>query len=87
MTSRQEIVEQVRAIAAEETGIPVEELTADLDLRKVEGIDSVKVLRVVARIERDYDVELSDEQVFAFTTVSDVADAVLAALRTADPAP
>jgi len=87
MTSRQEIVEQVRAIAAEETGIPVEELTADLDLRKVEGIDSVKVLRVVARIERDYDVELSDEQVFAFATVSDVADAVLAALRTADPAP
>jgi acyl carrier protein len=87
MTSRQEIVEHVREIAAEETGIPVAELTPDLDLRNVESVDSVKVLRVVARIERDYDVEVSDDQVFAFTTVSDVADAVLAALRTADPAP
>jgi len=87
MTSRQEIVEHVREIAAEETGLPVEELTPDLDLRNVESVDSVKVLRVVARIERDYDIEVSDEQVFAFTTVSDVADAVLAALRTADPAP
>jgi acyl carrier protein len=82
MTSRQEIVEQVRVIAAKETGIPVEELSPDLDLRKAEGVDSVKVLRVVARIERDYDIELSDEQVFSFASVSDVADAVVAALRT-----
>ena len=87
MTSRQEIVEQVTAIAAKETGIPVEELGPDLDLRQVEGVDSVKVLRVVARIERDHDIELSDEQVFSFASVSDVADAVLAALRTADAAP
>jgi len=87
MTSRQELVEQVRSIAAEETGIPIDELGPELDLRKVEGVDSVKVLRVVARIERDYDVELSDEQVFAFASVSDVAGAVLEALRTADPAP
>jgi len=87
MTSRQEIVEHVRSIAAAETGLPVEQLTPELDLRKVEGVDSVKVLRVVARIERDYDVELSDEQVFAFTSVSDVADAVAEALRTAGAAP
>ena len=87
MTSRQEIVEQVTAIAAKETGIPVDQLTPELDLRKAEGVDSVKVLRVVARIERDYDVELSDEQVFAFASVSDVADAVVEALRTADATP
>ena len=87
MTSREEIVAQIRAIAAKETGIPVEELTPDLDLREVEGVDSVKVLRVVARIERDHDIELSDEQVFAFATVSDVADAVVEALRAADAAP
>ena len=87
MTSRQEIVEQVRSVAAKETGIPIDDLTPELDLRKAEGVDSVKVLRVVARIERDYDVELSDEQVFAFASVSDVADAVLEALRTADAAP
>jgi acyl carrier protein len=87
MTGRQEILEQVRSVAAKETGIPIDELGPELDLRKVEGVDSVKVLRVVARIERDYDIELSDEQVFAFASVSDVADAVLEALRSADTAP
>jgi acyl carrier protein len=87
MTGRQQILEQVRSVAAKETGIPIDELSPELDLRKVEGVDSVKVLRVVARIERDYDIELSDEQVFAFASVSDVADAVLEALRSADTAP
>lgn len=85
--SRQDILAQVRSIAAQETGIPSDQLTPDLDLRKAEGVDSVKVLRMVARIERDYDVELSDEQVFAFTSVADVADAVAGALRARDGAP
>ena len=80
--SREDIEAQVTSIAAQETGIPVDELTPELDLRKIEGVDSVKVLRMVARIERDYDIELSDEQVFAFTSVADVVDAVAGTLRT-----
>lgn len=87
ITSRQDVLDQVRSIAAQETGLPPEQLTDDLELRKAEGIDSVKVLRVVARIEREYDVELSDEQVFAFSSISDVADAVQEALRAGDATP
>ena len=49
--------------------MPAASLAPDTDLRAIEGIDSVKVLRMIARIEREYDVELDDEEVFALTTV------------------
>ncbi|WP_462189085.1 MULTISPECIES: acyl carrier protein [unclassified Frankia] len=76
-----EIVTTVTAIVARELGIPVEDLAADADLRSVEGADSVKVLRMIARVEREYDVELEDEDVFSAVTVAEVADVVQAALQ------
>jgi acyl carrier protein len=86
-TQDQDIADRVRAITAQETGLPEAQLTDDLELRTVEGIDSVKVLRVVARIEREYDVELADEQVFACSSIADVAGAVRAALADGQGAP
>ncbi|MCZ7415126.1 MULTISPECIES: acyl carrier protein [unclassified Streptomyces] len=75
-TSNDEIIRTVTELVAAEFGRPVEELTPDLDLSAVEGADSVKVLRSVARIERTYDIELEDDQVFGFKTINHVADAV-----------
>ncbi|WP_419996418.1 acyl carrier protein [Streptomyces boninensis] len=71
-----DIVATVTDLIATEFGRPAAELTPDLDLTAVEGADSVKVLRAVARIEREFDVELEDDQVFGFKTVRDVAGAV-----------
>lgn len=70
------IIETVTGLVANEFGVPRDELTADVDLSTVEGADSVKVLRVVAKIERTYDIELEDEDVFGFTTIRDVATSV-----------
>ncbi|MBX6390361.1 MAG: acyl carrier protein [Frankia sp.] len=78
--SHAEIVATVTEIVARELGIPADSLAADTDLRAVEGADSVKVLRMIARIERMYDVELDDEDVFTVSTVNDVAGVVQAAL-------
>lgn len=79
-TTANEITQSVTDIAAAELGVPAASLAPDTDLRAIEGIDSVKVLRMVARIERIYDVELSDEDVFALTTIAGTASAVRAAL-------
>ena len=46
---------------AAELGVPAASLRPDADLRAIEGMDSVKVLRMVARIEQAYDIELDDE--------------------------
>ena len=58
-----------------ELGVHPGQLDESTDLREL-GVESLKVLRVIAKIERDYDVELPDELVFKARTVRDVADAV-----------
>ena len=47
------------------------------------GADSVKVLRVVARVERAHDVELEDEEVFGASTIREVAEVVRRAVTDA----
>ncbi|ABD13519.1 acyl carrier protein [Frankia casuarinae] len=81
--SRAEIVSTVTAILARELGMSADALTPDLDLRAVEGADSVKVLVMISRIERTYDIEIEDEDVFALSSINDVVRIVLAALETA----
>ncbi len=85
-TSTSDIIAAVTDIAATELGVPAATLSPDVDLRAIEGIDSVKVLRLIARIERKYAVELSDEDVFSLTTIEDTASAVRAALAEQTPA-
>lgn len=75
-----DILATVTEIATAETGVPAAELGPDVDLRGVAGVDSVRVLRMVARIERTYDIELDDQDVFGMSTLADVAAVVHRAL-------
>ncbi|MCC3313875.1 acyl carrier protein [Nocardia africana] len=78
-----DILHAVTEIAAAETGLPISALAPDADLRGTAGVDSVRVLRIIARIERTYDIELEDEDVFAVSTLAELADVVDKALREA----
>ena len=73
------VIETVTNLVAKELGDASSKIDPGTDLTS-QGADSVKVLRVVAMIERMYDIELDDEDVFAFRTIRDVSDAVLLAL-------
>ena len=75
------ITAAVTAIAAAELGLPTASLRPDTDLRAIEGMDSVKVLRMIAKIEQAYDIELDDEVVFGLSSITGTADAVRQALR------
>lgn len=77
--SRPEITAAVIEIVAGVLGTPAADLHEDSDLRAVEGADSIKVLRIIAKIEQRYDVELEDEDVFGVSTIAEVADVVAAA--------
>ncbi|WP_405496304.1 acyl carrier protein [Nocardia sp. NBC_00511] len=79
----EEILRTVTEIAVTETGLPAEQLTPDADLRAMAGVDSVRVLRMIARIERTFDIELEDEDVFGTATLGQVAVVVDKALRDA----
>ncbi|WP_107656099.1 acyl carrier protein [Nocardia suismassiliense] len=76
MTNPADILRTVTEIAAAETGIAEADLRPDVDLRGMAGVDSVRVLRMVAKIERTYDIELEDEDVFGLSTLNDVVEVV-----------
>jgi acyl carrier protein len=76
-----DIIATVTEIAAAELGVPAASLQLDTDLRGIEGMDSVKVLRMIAKIEQAYDIELDDEVVFGLSSIAGTADAVRQALR------
>ncbi len=75
-----DIIVTVTAIAAAELGVPAASLRPDTDLRAIEGLDSVKVLRMIGRIEQAYDIELDDEVVFGLSSIAGTAGAVRQAL-------
>lgn len=45
-------------------------------LRDLPGADSMKMLRVVAKLERRWDVEFEDEEIFAVKTVDELVTLV-----------
>ncbi len=79
-TALDDILTTVTGIAAAEIGVEPSELAADADLRGMAGVDSVRVLRMIAKIEKTYDVELEDEDVFGMSTLNDVVRVVSRAL-------
>ncbi|WP_239313562.1 MULTISPECIES: acyl carrier protein [unclassified Frankia] len=83
--SHEQIVAAITGIVTEELGLAAGSVTPSADLRSMQGADSVKVLRMIARIERHYDVELDDEDIFTLSSIHDVALVVAGALAL-DPA-
>ncbi|MCM3882736.1 acyl carrier protein [Frankia sp. R82] len=75
------IVRQITEIVAAELGVTVDSLVPDTDLRGIEGADSVRLLRVVAKVEQTWDVELEDDEVFGVSSIADLAKVVTAALQ------
>lgn len=80
-----DIIATVTTIAAAELGVPAPSLRPDTDLRAIEGMDSVKVLRMIAKIEQAYDIELDDEVVFGLSSIAGTAEAVTQALGERTP--
>lgn len=81
MTTATGRIDTITTIVAAELGVPADSLRSDTDLRQVEGADSIKVLRMIAKIEQSYDVELEDEDIFAAHTIDEVVALVDAAVQ------
>jgi acyl carrier protein len=78
-----DITATLTTIVAAELGVDASSIRPDTNLRTTEGADSVKVLRTVAKIEREYDIELEDEDVFGASSVAEIANVVHRALEAA----
>ena len=81
VTDAVELTRAVTEVVAGELALPPANLTPETDLQSVEGADSIKVLRIIARIEQRFDVELEDSDVFGVRTVADVVNVLRRSLE------
>jgi len=73
-----DLEDRVRTILCAALNLDPSVVGITTDLRTL-GIESMQFLRVVSTIERTFNIELADEDVFRVRTVRDVAGAVEAA--------
>jgi acyl carrier protein len=69
----------VASTIAKELNLDEHQLTPTMDLRAIAGVESIKVLRIISRVEQNCEVELDDDAVFRVTTIQDIVDAVRSA--------
>ncbi|MEU8782750.1 acyl carrier protein [Streptomyces sp. NPDC048637] len=74
--TRDDLARTITEVVAAVLDRPADELRPDADLRGVEGADSIKVVRIIAKIEQTYDIELEDEEIFGINTIDEVVELV-----------
>ncbi len=80
MSNRDALRDDLTRLLDEELGEPVAAPTDDQDLRESLGLDSVDVVGLVMRIERQYRVRLAPEELAEVRLVGDLLDLMEAKL-------
>jgi acyl carrier protein len=62
--TREQVAAVVRELLGQELKIAPSDITDDVVLKELPGADSVRLVRVVSRLERHWDREFEDERVF-----------------------
>lgn len=76
IASRTRISTVVTGFVAEELGIDAHELTDDTVLKELPGADSVRLLRIVSKLERQCEVEFDDDDIFRSATLGELVTMV-----------
>jgi acyl carrier protein len=66
----------LHSIIRAELGDPSLSLQPETVIRELPGIESMKVLRIITKIERQFQIEMDDEVVFNMGTYGDLVNAL-----------
>lgn len=68
--------DEIIQIISSELGIPPQELTPEVRLRSLPGMESMKVLSIILKVEKRYGIELPDDATFRLETVGQFLELV-----------
>ncbi len=71
MTDIKEMEEKVKDIIVEELGVEREKLTTDASLMEELGADSLDTVELVMAFEKEFDIDIPDEEAEKLRTVGD----------------
>ena len=73
--------EKVRAIIAEQFNVPAEEISAATAFIEDLGMDSIEILQLILKIEKEFDIELNDLRPEMMFTVGDAVNYISQIIR------
>ena len=74
------VYEKLCSLLADQLGVNAEDITPDTNIIDDLGADSLDVVELLATLEEEYNIMITDERVRDLFTVKDVADFVEALL-------
>lgn len=80
--TRADVAATVRDYVAKELGIEQATIEDDTVLKELPGADSVRLLRIVSKLERHWDAEFEDEDIFKSSTLDELITLVAGYLGT-----
>jgi acyl carrier protein len=70
------IEDAIKKIVRSTLNLPESEIASSTNLRDLPGVESIKILRIVASLEKKFDIRLDDQVVFRVSTIEELAGAV-----------
>lgn len=74
--TRQDIEKKVTDILVDKLGVGPEEVKSEADFREDLGGDSLDLMMVVMKVEREFRISVTDEEADQVKTVADIIDLV-----------
>lgn len=68
------IFERIKEVLEEELGIDAESVTLQSDMVTDIGADSLDIVQLLIRMEKEYGIKFTDEEIKTVKTVGDVVD-------------
>ncbi|GAA4661246.1 acyl carrier protein [Streptomyces buecherae] len=69
--NQMDVHEKVLEIIAQEIDVPVADLSGDQHFRALPNVDSMRVLQVILKTEKAFDIEIEDDVTFRIQTVGE----------------
>lgn len=68
--------EKIQAIIAEEMDLDMDSITPESTFVEDLGADSLDVIQIVIKIEKEFDIEIPDDAIQNISTVQDAVDQI-----------
>jgi acyl carrier protein len=78
MSNKEELVQRVKDIIAESLGVKKTEVVATASFIDDLNADSLDIVELVMTIEKEFDIEIPDDQAEKIRTVQDAIDYIVA---------
>ena len=77
MAQKEEVVSKIKELIKNSLGVKEEEITPDSSFIDDLGADSLDIVELVMLIEKEFDIEIPDEDAEKISTVQDAIDYIL----------